>query len=202
MFTYLLQGVALGFAAAIQPGPFQAYLLSQSMKNGWKHTLPAALAPLISDSPVIILMVLILTQLPVWFQQSLQIAGGLFLLYLAVGAFRDFLQPKEIEIDVESAGQSVIKAGIMNLLNPNPYIFWASVAGPLLVAGWRASPVYGMSFLAGFYTLLIGSLAVFIILFGMVGRIGAGVTKTLSGIAALALLLFGGYLILSGAKIL
>ena len=202
MLTYMFQGLALGFAAAIQPGPFQAYLLSKSLKNGWKRTLPVALAPLISDSPIIILVIVILTQLPIWFQQALQVAGGIFLLYLAANAFRDFLQPQETEIDVEGAGGSVIKAGILNLLNPNPYIFWISVGGPILVAGWRISMVHALSFLGGFYAVMIGSLAIFIIVFGKVGEIGSGVNKVLSGVAALALLLFGAYLILTGTNIL
>ena len=202
MFTYVIKGLTLGIAAALQPGPFQAYLLSKSLKNGWKRTLPMALAPLISDSPIIILVIVILTQLPIWFQQALHVAGGLFLLYLGIGAVRDFLQPHEIEIDLDSAGGSVLKAGILNLLNPNPYIFWISVGGPILVAGWRAGAAQGLGFLGSFYAVMIGSLTVFIIIFGKVGEISAKVNKALSGIAALALLLFGAYLILSGAKIL
>jgi threonine/homoserine/homoserine lactone efflux protein len=202
VFTYVIKGLTLGIAAALQPGPFQAYLLSKSLKNGWKRTLPMALAPLISDSPIIILVIVILTQLPIWFQQVLQVAGGLFLLYLGIGAVRDFLQPHETEIDLDSAGGSVLKAGILNLLNPNPYIFWISVGGPILVAGWRAGAAQGLGFLGSFYAVMIGSLAIFIIVFGKVGEISAKVNKALSGIAALALLLFGAYLILSGAKIL
>ncbi|MBN2499745.1 MAG: LysE family transporter [Anaerolineales bacterium] len=202
MLTYVIKGLTLGIAAALQPGPFQAYLLSKSLKNGWKRTLPMALAPLISDSPIIILVIVILTQLPIWFQQVLQVAGGIFLLYLGIGAFRDFLHPQETEIDVESTGGSVLKAGILNLLNPNPYIFWISVGGPILVAGWRAGAAQGLGFLGSFYAVMISSLAIFIIVFGKVGEISAKANKTLSGIAALALLLFGAYLILSGTNIL
>ena len=83
MLGFFLRGLALGLPAAAQPGPFQAYLLSQTMKNGWRHTLPAALAPLLSDGPIIILVVLILTQLPPWFLRVVRIAGGVFILYLA-----------------------------------------------------------------------------------------------------------------------
>ena len=90
MLTFILSGLALGLPAAAQPGPFQAYLLSQTMKNGWRRTLPAALAPLLSDGPIIILVVLILTRLPPWFLRGVQLAGGAFILFLAWRAWQTF----------------------------------------------------------------------------------------------------------------
>ena len=83
MLVYLTQGLLLGGMAAAQPGPFQAYLLSQTLKNGWRRTMWAAFAPLLSDGPIVILVVLILTQTPDWFLTLLRVAGGGFLLYLA-----------------------------------------------------------------------------------------------------------------------
>jgi len=70
-----------------QPGPFQTYLISQTLTRGWKQTLAAAFAPLISDRPIITLCLLVLSQFPFWFQRFLYIAGGLFILYLAYGAY-------------------------------------------------------------------------------------------------------------------
>ena len=46
MLFYFLQGATLAISAAIMPGPYQAYLLSQALRHGWKRTLPAAFAPL------------------------------------------------------------------------------------------------------------------------------------------------------------
>jgi threonine/homoserine/homoserine lactone efflux protein len=51
MLGYLTIGVTYAFAAAVQPGPFQAYLISLTLVNGWRRTLPAVLAPLLSDFP-------------------------------------------------------------------------------------------------------------------------------------------------------
>ena len=64
MLAYLLQGLGYGFAAAVQPGPFQTYVMSQALERGWRRALPAALAPLISDGPIIALTLLVLTRLP------------------------------------------------------------------------------------------------------------------------------------------
>src|SRR5512137_840532 len=88
MFLYLLQGLTLGMSAAATPGPFQAFLLNQSARIGWRRTLPAACSPLISDGPIIVLVMLILTSMPWWFIETLRFGGGLFLLYLSRTAFR------------------------------------------------------------------------------------------------------------------
>ncbi|NJN95941.1 MAG: hypothetical protein HC875_18455 [Anaerolineales bacterium] len=45
MILYFLQGLTLGLSATAAPGPFQAFLLGQALKHGWKQTLPATLAP-------------------------------------------------------------------------------------------------------------------------------------------------------------
>src|SRR3970040_1606771 len=86
MWLYIVQGIGYGFAAAVQPGPFQTYLISQTLTKGWKRPLPASLAPLISDGPIIALCLLVLSQVPAWLQRFLYVAGGLFILYLAYSA--------------------------------------------------------------------------------------------------------------------
>ena len=42
MPTYLILGMTYAFAAAVQPGPLQTYLISQTLSHGWRRTLPAA----------------------------------------------------------------------------------------------------------------------------------------------------------------
>jgi threonine/homoserine/homoserine lactone efflux protein len=122
MWIYLLQGIGYGFAAASQPGPFQTYIISQTLTRGWKRTLPAALAPLISDGPIVSFCVLVLSQVPVWMQRVLYIVGGLFILYLAYStykAWRNF--GPSIPATESETQQSVLKAALMNALSPNPY---------------------------------------------------------------------------------
>ena len=59
MNIYLLQGLALGFAAMAQPGPFMAYLVTQTITHGFRKTWIIAFAPLISDGPIIALALLV-----------------------------------------------------------------------------------------------------------------------------------------------
>ena len=194
MWIYLLQGIGYGFSAAALPGPFQTYLISQTLTRGWKHTLPAALAPLVSDGPIIALCLLVLSQVPLWLQRFLYLAGGLFILYLAYGAFKAWKNfDTQSPIPETTAQQSFLKAALTNALNPNPYIFWTLVTGPILLRGWRETPVFGLTFLLGFYATMVLSLAAIILVFGTARRFGPRVNRALLGVSAVALVGFGLY---------
>ena len=194
MWLYILQGIGFGFAAAAQPGPFQAYLISQTLTKGWQRTLPAAFAPLISDGPVILLSLLVLSQVPAWLQRFLHTAGGTFILYLAYGAFVALRDLEKRSPAVESTGQqSLFKAAIMNALNPNPYIYWTLVTGPILLKGWHETPLNGIGFLSGFYVTIILSLMTIILVFGKAQKLGPKVNRILLGVSIVALFCFGFY---------
>ncbi len=199
MWLYLLQGIGYGLAAASQPGPFQTYIISQTLTRGWKRTLPAALAPLISDGPIILLCVLVLSQVPVWLERFLYIAGGLFILYLAYGTFKSWKNfDSQISQTELTAKQSVLKAVLMNIFNPGPYIFWTLVTGPILIKGWRETPINGIGFLAGFYITLVSSLAAIILIFGTAAKLGPKFNRALLGISAIMLFCFGVYQLWQG----
>ena len=194
MWAYLIQGIVYGFAAAVQPGPFQAYLISQTLSNGWRRTLPAALAPLISDGPIILLTLVVLSHVPVWFQRFLYIAGGLFILYLAYSAFVAWRNFDEAGVVTHSASrQSAIRAAMMNALSPGPYLYWSLVTGPILLAGWRKAPVNGVGFLVSFYAAIVLSLIAIVVVFGTARRFGPKVNRVLVGVSAIALAGFGLY---------
>ena len=198
MAAYALQGLTLGLVL-VTPGPFQTYIISQTLKEGWKRTLPASLAPLVSDGPIILLMVLLLTQTPARFLDILQVAGGLYILWLAANAFQSAraLDPSEPPAD-ENAPQTVLKAAMINALNPNPYIFWGTVGARTLVEGWREAPTIGIAFLAGFYITAILSTIGIILLFGTARQLGPRITRTLAILSSIVLLGFGFYQLISG----
>jgi threonine/homoserine/homoserine lactone efflux protein len=201
MWLYLLQGLGFGFAAAAQPGPFQTYLISQSLLRGWRRTLIAAFAPLVSDAPIIALCVILLSRIPPWFERALNLASGGFILYLAFGAYKAWRDFKRDDSPADSnTSQSLFQAALMNVISPGPYLFWSLITGPLLIQGWRESPASGISLLAGFYTAFILSLMAIILLFGLLGQRGARVQRALLGVSAIALFCFGLYRLWRGVS--
>ena len=192
MSLLFLQGAALGFAAAVQPGPFMAYLVNQTLTLGFRKTWMTAFAPLISDGPIIAIAILVLVQMPSWLQRALNLLGGFFILYLAWNAFqqwRNFVSPDAAPLS--SGHQTILKAAMMNALSPMPYLYWSLVTGPILISGWKQSPLEGLSFLAAFYLVMIASLLVILAIFGAAKGLGQQVSRILLGISVLALALFG-----------
>jgi threonine/homoserine/homoserine lactone efflux protein len=164
MIAYLMQGIAYGFAAAVQPGPLQTYVIAQTLRNGWRKTIIYCLVPLLSDLPIIALVLLILSQVPPAFILVIRFGGGIFLLYLAVSILRMAKALREEEqADSTDTGVGLFKAVAVNFLNPLPYIYWGSICGPTLVIGWRESPAFGIALIAGFYATMILIMAAIII---------------------------------------
>lgn len=194
MIPFLILGMTYAFAAGVQPGPFLTYLISQTLTNGWPRTVPGAFAPLLSDIPIIALVLLILSRMPAWLVQLLQLAGGVFLLYLAFGAYKTWRTfNTEKPVGNNTIHQTVLKAALVNLLNPAPYIGWSLVMGPLLLKGWREAPANGIALLAGFYSILILVTLVIMLLFSVARKTGPRINRSLVGLSAIALSIFGLY---------
>ncbi|WKK25155.1 LysE family transporter [Streptomyces olivoreticuli] len=160
----LALGVALGFSAGISPGPLLALVLSGTLRGGLGVGLRVAAVPLITDLPVIILSVTVLSVLPGRAVSAGGVIGGLFLAWLAASTIRES-RTAEIPAVREAAviraeGRRTLRQGVLiNLLSPHPWVFWLTTGAPLLVAAWRDSPPGAGGFLLGFYALLVGSKA-------------------------------------------
>lgn len=196
-------GLAYGFAAAIQPGPFQTYLITQALHNGWRHTLPMALAPLLSDAPIIGLVLLLLNKIPLWWLQILRFLGGLFMIYLATGTLQAWRQFEREPLTIAPPPrQSAFRAALVNVLSPGPYIFWSSVTGPLLITGWHETPANGLCLLVGFFTTIVVCSAGLILLSVGAGKLGIQINRGLLGLSGIALVGFGVYQICTGFGVL
>lgn len=200
---YLSQGIIFGLYAAILPGPLQAFLLSRILQNGWKQTLPLAFIPLFSDGPIMLTLFLVLSQLPDWLPTSLRIIGGFFIIYLAWDAFRnnnkqeDNISPVPSK-KIDRAG--FIKGITMNILNPNVYIFWATIGVPTILAGWEVAPIQGIAYFVGVYGAMIPGIMLWITMIGTIGFLKPAVQKVITILIAVLLLIVGISMIVNGVQ--
>ena len=134
--------------------------------SGWKRTLPAALAPVVSDAPIILGVIFLLRWLPEGWTGWLRAAGGIFLLYLAWSSFRQWQRGPEESPEDEKPPRTLLQAVVVNLLNPAPYLGWSLVLGPALIEAWAQSPAYGIGLLAAFYGILTLGNAMVIVAIG------------------------------------
>lgn len=194
MLKYVAIGASLAFAAAVQPGPLQAYLLSRVTAIGWRRTLPAALAPLLSDGPIAALALLVLGHLSLGTQSVLRTVGGGLLLYLAWGAFQQWRRngspPSEQSGRVP---RTLIEAALVNLLNPNPYLGWALILGPVVVSAWQEAPRFGVAVVVAFYATMVSTLSVLIVSFGSARLLGPRFQRVLQFMSAWILAGLGVY---------
>ncbi|KPL80071.1 hypothetical protein ADN00_02025 [Ornatilinea apprima] len=199
MLAFITQGLLLGIYAGATPGPFLAFLMAQSLRVGWRRTLPAAFAPLLSDSPAILLCIFILSQTPDWFISALRLVGGGVLLWMAYGTLSTARQNSLTEPSAANeSSRSLIRATLMNLFNPNIYIFWSTIGAPIVLDGFKYSRIHGFSFIVAMYATLIPTLAVIIFLSGAANRFTPRVRTILSYALGGMLVLFGLYQISQG----
>jgi threonine/homoserine/homoserine lactone efflux protein len=187
--TLFLTGATLGLSAAAQPGPYQAYLLAQSLRNGAARTLPVALVPFVSDPAVIAVVLVVLSQLPSGLLRGLQILGGAVVLFLAVATLRAARAGAPVEGRAPPRG--FVRATLVNLTNPNAWMFWSLVGGPVLAEAWRDAPVRALAFLGGFYLFLTGGNVAIVWLASAASRLGPRFTRALGLVSGAALLAFG-----------
>jgi threonine/homoserine/homoserine lactone efflux protein len=192
VLEYILFGGGFGFAAAAQPGPFQAFLLSRVAASGWRRTLPAALAPLLSDGPIALAVLLVLGRMPHGAVRALHAAGGLLLLYLAFSAYRGWRRTRAAGIEERgSVPRTLLQAAAVNILNPNPYLGWSLVLGPAALKAWARGPANAVALLASFYGTLVTCTALLILLMGTTQALGPRGRRTLVLVSAVTLAALG-----------
>lgn len=203
MLGLVTQGISLGFSAGALPGPFLSYLINTTLALGWRKSMIVILTPLLTDGPIILLAIVVLKQLSPEFIRVIQIVGGLYLIWIAFSAWRQFrtgvsLTPTEAPPQRQTLGKGMV----MNWLNPGPYIFWGTITGPLLIKGLELSVWHAGAFLLAFYGTFLGFLAVYVFIFDRLRRLDERATRGVFLITIVVLLFFGLSLIGQGFGIL
>jgi threonine/homoserine/homoserine lactone efflux protein len=196
---YILLGAGFAFAAAVQPGPLQAFLLARVASQGWKRTLPACLAPLLSDGPIALVVLFVLGKLSAVMQHALRAAGGCLLIFFAWATFRQWRRPPE-QAPAAKAPRTLLQAVLVNILNPGPYLGWALVLGPTVVSAWRLNPLAAVAVVVAFYGTMTAMLVLFIVLAGTARFLGPRGRRTLLALSALVLALLGISLLIAGLR--
>jgi threonine/homoserine/homoserine lactone efflux protein len=162
----LTTAIVFGLSAGLSPGPLMTLVIAETLKRGIPAGIRIAVAPLITDLPIIAgcLMLLATFAHAAVFVGIVALLGGLFIAWMGYENIRF----TGVGNNTGSLQTSQLKTGIIaNLLNPYPYLFWLTVGGPLILKTAHSSLVSAALFLSFFYGCLVGSK---IIVAGAVGR--------------------------------
>lgn len=154
--SFISLGIVLGLTAGISPGPLLTLVISETIMYGRKEGIKIAIAPILSDLPIILLCLFLLSQIP---EQSsiigiISFSGATFLLYLAY----KHITYSNTSIKLEKSKPYSFKKGfIANLLNPHPYIFWFTLGPAILNKALQVNTGAAIIFFGLFYICLVGS---------------------------------------------
>jgi threonine/homoserine/homoserine lactone efflux protein len=154
--TFLFSGIVFGLSGGLSPGPLLTLVIAETLKHGIKEGVKISIAPLLTDLPIVLVTILILSRLsnmrPLLGVVSLLGAG--FLIYLGY----ESISFKGVDIDIGQVPPQSIKKGVVtNFLNPSPYMFWFTIGAPLVLKALKSSVLAVSFFILGFYLLLVGS---------------------------------------------
>jgi len=156
MKALLISGIIFGLSAGLSPGPMLTLVITQTLQHGIREGIKVAFAPLLTDVPIIIVCLGVLSAFAEMnlILGVLALIGGVYLFYLGIGSFRFSGE----DLEVAAVNPQSLKKGVMiNFLNPSPYMFWTSIGGPLVLKAPGSPLISGMVFILPFYILLVGS---------------------------------------------
>jgi len=156
MFNLLIAGITLGLYSGLSPGPLLILLISQTLKHGHIEGIKVAFSPLITDLPIIVVSLLFLSFIAGYSSilGIISILGGAYLLYMAYESFKT----RGLTKDIKAEEPKSLKKGVtVNFLNPSPYLFWITVGGPIIITAYTGNIFSPLTFIVGFYALLVGS---------------------------------------------
>lgn len=156
MIPFLATGILLGLSAGFAPGPLLALVVSETLQHDLKAGVRVALAPVITDMPIIFFSLLVLARLSDFqnFLGIVSVSGACFILYLGIMN----MKIRGVQIDTDSSPKKSLQKGILvNALSPHPYLFWLTVGGPTTIKAMNLSLIAASGFVLSFYVLLVGS---------------------------------------------
>jgi threonine/homoserine/homoserine lactone efflux protein len=152
----LSRGTLLGLAAGFSPGPLSFLVIAETLAHGLRAGIKVALAPALTDVPIILLTWLVLDHLRHYqaVSAAIPLIGGLFLCRVGFTS----LTYREAALNTgDLRPHSLAKGVAANLLNPNPYIFWASVGTPAILNALSISAIHAAAFAGSFFAVIVSS---------------------------------------------
>jgi threonine/homoserine/homoserine lactone efflux protein len=156
MWAFVGYATVLGLSAGIGPGPLLAVVISQTVKHNAREGIKVAIAPILTDAPIIGLGLLLFSAAPdpELVLGIVSFVGAAFVFALGVNSMRQ----RSVELQLtDEEPRSYLKGALVNALNPHPYLFWISVGVPTMIKAHHQSPVFSVAFVATFFFFIVGS---------------------------------------------
>ena len=189
-----IAGATLGIVEGIKPGPLLTMVIRETLSGGLRAGLWTAAAPIFTDGPLVIFSLFAAA----WIATNpsallvITLAGAIFLAQMGYECFG--LEPPNMDEDAPPPTGSFLRGVITNLLNPNVYVFWFLIGGPLMASAADeeilAPIAYAITFLV---TIMLTKAAIAYAIHRASGNISAIVYRRLLAICGLVMIGFSLY---------
>jgi threonine/homoserine/homoserine lactone efflux protein len=149
-FSFLWKGILLGLHAGISPGPVTTLLITESLLHGRRAGMRIAFVPVLTDLPVIGVIIPLLYYLTF---DALAVIGIISMVGAVIlcGLSYESLSVTESRYEQGKVARiSLLKAVGVNFFNPNLYLYWITICGPLAVSalsyGWSILLLFLITF--------------------------------------------------------
>ena len=156
-----LAGATLGIIEGIKPGPLLTMVIRETLSGGLRAGVWTAAAPIFTDGPLVIVSLFAAA----WIASNplalflISALGALFLAYMGYECFG--IEPPTIESEAVAPTGSFKRGLITNLLNPNVYVFWFLIGGPLMASAAVEEPLAPLAYaLAFLFTLVMAKVTI------------------------------------------
>lgn len=190
-WTACVSGAVLGLSAGWSPGPLLTLVVTETMRSGIGAGIRLAAAPLITDTPIILVALILMPRLNASqpLMGIISLAGAAFITWMAI----ESMGYKGVADETPRPAASIWRGVLANALNPSPYLFWFTVGGSLVLRTADQNRTAAAVFILAFYVCLVGSKMVLAIVIGRYRRfrqssVYVGILRLLGG----GLLIFAG----------
>lgn len=184
-------GAILGVVEGVKPGPLLTMVIRETLSGGLRAGVRTAAAPIFTDGPLVIVSLLaagwISTQPTILI--AISILGAGYLLKMGLECFTIEPPPSDLAgIDISDS----FKRGILtNLLNPNVYIFWFLIGGPLMASVADEEPLAPVAYALTFLVSIIMVKSLIALAFDRTrGNLSHSTYKAVLSLCGLAMIVF------------
>ncbi|MGH9357504.1 MAG: hypothetical protein ACRD10_15380 [Terriglobia bacterium] len=190
----LLIGTGLGIVGGLIPSPLHLISVAQVALRRWRRALLILIGPpLLIDTALLVLTLFFFRYVPQNIAHYVAYGGGILLLILGAISLAEMRQKSR---GASSAPQGVTYAGVIGaslaeVTSPGTWVYWLTLAGPVLAEGRHEGYLRVAPFFAGGLLGYYGSAVVSVWLLSLGSKIHESFNRRLELAANILLLVLG-----------
>jgi threonine/homoserine/homoserine lactone efflux protein len=148
----LLLGAGMGVVGGLVPSPLHLIALTQVAVNRWRRALAVLVGPpLFIDGVLLVITLFFFRYVPRHVAHDVAYAGGILLIAFGGYSLKEIRRKSREELE-KSQGLTyagVVTASLAELTAPGTWIYWLTIAGPILARGRQTGYGHVIPFFAG-----------------------------------------------------